>query len=222
MEMHLVYFQQPREEHAMHVPPGFHEDRLEVIHDIIQQHSFGTLVSSGPNGLEATHLPFLLDRTRGEKGMLLAHMADFNAHWRHLEAASEVLVIFSGPHTYISPTWYTSRRNVPTWNYVAVHAYGRVKLVEEKNLIDQWSRMASKYEQQRPQGWSLQELPEKQLRSFLDVCVGFEIEVTRLLCQRKLSQNRSSEDRRGVIQGLKADGAPDGLAVAELMERDRR
>src|SRR5262245_59160657 len=111
----------------MYLPPSFREDSLQAIHALVHDHSFGLLVSAGPSGLDATRVPFLLDPTRGAKGTLTAHMARANDHWRNLEAAGEVLAVFSGPHTYISPTWYTNQKSVPTWNYVEVHAYGRAR-----------------------------------------------------------------------------------------------
>src|SRR5918912_1382727 len=108
----------------MYVPPAFRETRLEVLHAHIRDHSFGTLVSQLNGELCATHLPFLLDETSGPNGTLRGHMARANPHWRAFQPGVESLVIFPGPHAYISPGWYASEQSVPTWNYTTVHAYG--------------------------------------------------------------------------------------------------
>jgi transcriptional regulator len=206
----------------MFTPPYFREDSLETMHEIIRQQGFGLLISHGPNGIAATHLPFLLDSTRGEKGVLLGHVAKANDHWRHLGEADEVMAIFTGPHAYISPSWYTSRQNVPTWNYVAIHARGRARLLGDGAARDLLARLSSYYEAPLPNPWSVEEVPDADLQSQIKGIVGFELEITHLAGKKKLSQNRSPEDRSGVIQGLRVRGTPDGLAVAALMEGEER
>ena len=199
----------------MYIPEPFREARTEVLHDLIRQHSFATLVSQGAAGLVATHLPLLLDPGRGPLGTLRGHVARANDHWRDL-AEGEHMAVFHGPHAYVSPTWYQTPMAVPTWNYVAVHAYGRATLVDGgpalREILDQTvalfeSQLA--YQWQPPEGDFIPTLMRN--------VVGFELELTRLEGKRKLSQNRSRADQVGVVAGLRAQGDPAGLAVAELM-----
>jgi transcriptional regulator len=201
----------------MYIPAPFREERLDALHEIIRQHSFATLVSSGEDGLIATHLPLLLDPARGAHGTLIGHMARENPHWRAFREDQDSLALFQGPHAYISPTWYTTPYAVPTWNYVAVHAYGRPRLIEDDaalyGIVAETVRV---YEAQFAYAWDLatrQEFAAKLLKNI----VGFELEIRRLDGKRKLSQNRSRADQEGVIAGLADQGDPLGTAVASLM-----
>src|SRR5436309_4848810 len=111
----------------MYIPTPFREESLDILHEVIRQHSFATLVTSAPDGLIATHIPILLDPMRGSYGTLIGHVARENPHWRAFGGNQETMAIFQGPHAYVSPSWYTTPYAVPTWNYVVVHAYGRPK-----------------------------------------------------------------------------------------------
>ena len=203
----------------MYIPTPFREERLDVLREVIRQHSFATLVSNGENGLVATHLPILLDPTRGANGTLIGHVARENPHWRNFgeEQREDSLAIFQGPHAYISPTWYTTPYAVPTWNYVAVHAYGRPRLIEDQaGLYRIVAETVRVYEAQFAYAWDLEarrEFAEKLLKNI----VGFEFAITRLEGKRKLSQNRSRADQEGVIAGLSEAGDPVGVALASLM-----
>ncbi|MDC0710224.1 FMN-binding negative transcriptional regulator [Stigmatella sp. ncwal1] len=203
----------------MYTPPHYKEERPEALQAFIHQHSFGLLISPGPQGMEATHLPFLLEVDGAGPGRLLAHLSRANPQWKHLEEAGEVLTVFSGPHAYISASWYTERTDVPTWNYVAVHAYGRARRVDGERLHGMLARMAQRYEATSAVPWSLGEVPEASLQAMTKGIVGIEIELTRLQGTRKLSQNRSAEDQQRVLQALRERGSPDDLALAALMER---
>jgi transcriptional regulator len=199
----------------MYIPEPFREARTEVLHDLIRQHSFATLVSQGAAGLVATHLPLLLDPGRGPLGTLRGHVARANDHWRDL-AEGEHMAVFHGPHAYVSPTWYQTPMAVPTWNYVAVHAYGRATLVDGgpalREILDQTVAL---FESQLAYQWRP---PEGDfIPTLMRNVVGFELELTRLEGKLKLSQNRSRADQAGVVAGLRAQGDPTGLAVAELM-----
>jgi len=200
----------------MYIPEAFRESRTEVLHDLIRQHSFATLVSQTERGLVATHLPFLLDPARGQLGTLRGHFARANEHWRALAEPGEHLVVFQGPHAYISPAWYGTPMAVPTWNYVAVHAYGLPTLIDDgpalRRILDDTvalfeARFA--YQWRPPEGDFVPNLMRN--------VVGFELELTRLEGKLKLSQNRSRADQEGVVVGLRAQGDPVGLAVADLM-----
>src|SRR5262245_32355226 len=138
----------------MYIPTAFAELDLTRLHDFIEEHSFGLLVSQVDGVPFATHLPFLLQRTTGSQGTLVGHVARANPQWRQA-AGQNALAIFSGPHTYISPTWYEAEQVVPTWNYTAVHAYGRVQVVEgEGALLDIVQRLVRVHEQAMPRPWS--------------------------------------------------------------------
>jgi len=200
----------------MYIPEAFREARTEVLHDLIRQHSFATLVSQTERGLVATHLPLLLDPARGQLGTLRGHVARANDHWRALAEAGEHLVVFQGPHAYVSPAWYQTPMAVPTWNYVAVHAYGRATLVDGgpalREILDQTVAL---FESQLAYQWRP---PEGDfIPTLMRNVVGFELELSRLEGKLKLSQNRSRADQAGVVAGLRAQGDPTGLAVAELM-----
>ena len=200
----------------MYIPEPFREARTEILHDLIRQHSFATLISQGERGLVATHLPLLLDPARGQLGTLRGHLARANDHWRALAGGDEHLVVFQGPHAYISPAWYQTPMAVPTWNYVAVHAYGRPTLIDGgpalRRILDDTVAL---FESQLAYRWRP---PDGDfIPTLMRNVVGFELELTRLEGKRKLSQNRARVDQEGVVAGLRAQGDPVGLAVADLM-----
>src|SRR5947209_2413566 len=163
----------------MYIPEHFCESRTSVLHDLMRRHSFATLISGGAE-LTASQLPVLLDAARGPNGTLRSHMARQNPQWQTFHEHSDVLVIFQGPHAYISPTWYASRSRVPTWNYATVHAYGRPRLVEHPTLHSILEETVNTYESAFPSPWSLSKLPHELISKLEDAVVGFEIEITRL------------------------------------------
>jgi transcriptional regulator len=206
----------------VYIPPAFREDRRDVLHDLIRRHSFATLVSATGGTLQATHLPFLLDAAGGGRGTLRAHMARANPHWQSFGSGDEVLVMFQGPHAFVSPAWYATELVVPTWNYVAVHAYGRPRLVEEPGAIRELLEATVRtYEGPAAAGgdapWSLDRLPSKFVDQLAAAVVAFEIPIDRLEGKLKLGQNRTRADRRGAVAGLRRQGDPLSLAVADLM-----
>jgi transcriptional regulator len=202
----------------MYIPAAFRENRLDVLHDLIRQNSFGTVVSHGAEGMVASHLPLLLDSERGPHGTLRGHVARANPHWQEFQDEAEVLVIFTGPHAYISPSWYQAELSVPTWNYAAVHAYGVPRLVEGDELYGILEAMVRTHEAPLDKPWALQ-LPDDFLSRMMKAIVGFEICITRLEGKLKLGQNRSSADQQGVVEALMRQGDPLGVGVAELMKR---
>ena len=184
----------------MYIPKHFHEDNIDVLHAFMQEHSFATLVTQQDGIPLASHLPFLLDTERGPYGTLMAHMAYGNPQWRTFDDAREVLVIFQGPHAYISPSWYVDdvESSVPTWNYTAVHAYGIAHLIEDITaLYNILQKTVQVNEAHFEKPWRLQ-LPDEYMQKKMQAIVGFEIEITRLEGKFKLSQNRSAKDRASV------------------------
>jgi transcriptional regulator len=201
----------------VYLPPAFTEARPGVLAAHIEQHNFGLLVSCGAEGLVASHIPFVVDRA-GEQLHLLGHLARANPQVEDLARGGEMLAIFSGPHAYISPRWYAAGPSVPTWNYVDVHAYGSVRLVEDGDwLRGLLRRLSERHEAGGPAPWRMQDLPETYLAGMLEGIVGFDIAVTRLEGKYKLSQNRPAADRPRVIAALERQGDADSLALAQLM-----
>jgi transcriptional regulator len=204
-------------EDLLYLPPVFTESDREVLLAHIERWNFGLLVSNGACGLVASHIPFLLARA-GERLLLQGHLARPNPQGAELAAGAEVLAIFPGSHTYISPSWYAKGPNVPTWNYVTVHAYGRVCLKEDEAWLRPFLRaLALRHEAGSRAPWLLDDLPEDYLRRMLAGIVGFEIAVSRLEGKWKLSQNRPREDRPRIIAALEERGDGDSLAIARLM-----
>ena len=198
----------------MYIPSAFRADDRAALYELIERHGFGTLVTVLDGAPFATHLPFVLDRGRG---VLLGHVARANPHWRAFDGAAEALVIFQGPHAYVSPSWYATAPAVPTWNYAAVHVYGVPRLLDEAELRDLLDRLVSRYEAGRERPWTM-DLPPDYLRKMLQAIIGFEVPIERIEGKFKLNQNRSSEDRAGVIAALSAGGAEE-RALAEFMAR---
>jgi transcriptional regulator len=203
----------------MYVPAVFAEKNLETLHALIEDYGFASLVSNTPEGPVATHLPIMLDRARGSQGTLVAHLARANPHARVLDGA-DVLAIFLGPHGYISPSWYGQHPAVPTWNYAAVHVYGRARLVNDPAELDVIVRaLVHQYESGRAKPWTADDLPADYMKGMLRGIVGVEIEITRLEGKLKLSQNRNAADRKAVIAALQdAPGAED-RALGAYMAR---
>jgi transcriptional regulator len=202
----------------MYVPADFAESDLDTLHTFIEQHSFGLFMSQHEGQPFVTHLPFLLDRTAGPNGTLLGHVARQNPQWREL-AGQPVLAVFSGPHAYISPTWYQADKRVPTWNYVAVHAYGKAELIEEPAelipLIRELTRVA---ERSMPVPWDF-DPADLFVQRLATQIVGFRIEIERLEGKWKLNQNHPPERRQHVIAALRQQGWDDARQIADLMER---
>ncbi len=200
----------------MYIPAAFAEPDLARLHDFIRQNSFGVLVTVVDGLPFATHLPFLLEPTAGAHGTLVGHMARANPQWR--EATGQTaLAIFSGPHAYISPTWYEAEQVVPTWNYVAVHAYGRVQVIEdESSLLEIVRETVRVYERTMPRPWSF-DPSGTFVRRLLGQIVGFRIGVEKIEGKWKLNQNQPLERRKRVVRALQERGDESARAVAAMM-----
>lgn len=209
----------------MYIPQHFREERLDVLHRIVEDNSFATVITHSSEGIVATHIPVLLDRGAGPLGRLRGHVARANPHWRHLGSdvatEAETLVIFRGPHAYVSPSWYVSSDRVPTWNYVAVHAYGTPRVIEDpvalRRLVEE---TAHRYEDAFETPWQVSSVNEETIDGLLKGIVGFEMPIARIEGKRKLGQNRSRTDREAMVRGLRAHGRDDARAIADLVEAD--
>ena len=200
----------------MYIPAAFRESDTTKLHEFMRQHGFALLMSHGARGLVASHLPLLIDPARGPLGTLVGHFAKANE--QSADAGTEMLAVFSGPHAYISPTWYETPNTVPTWNYVAVHAYGVLRLIEDRaELARILDATVTKYEAPRPQPWPFDARTNFH-QKLLDGIVGFEIEITRLEGKWKLNQNHPPERRQRVVNALMELGGEDNTSIAELME----
>jgi transcriptional regulator len=203
----------------MYIPTAFEVKDQARLHDFIEAHSFGLLVSTHLGEPFATHLPFLLQRDAGPHGTLVAHLARANPHWHDLEGRP-VLAVFSGPHAYVSPTWYESENVVPTWNYVAVHAYGTARLVDDPDALARiLTATVDTYEQSMPQPWSI-DTGTDFFHKFARGVVGIRIEIGRLEGKWKLNQNHPRERREKVIRVLEQSADLEAREIARLMRLD--
>ena len=203
----------------MYSPLHYHEDREDLIFEIMQKYSFATLVSVTSDGPFISHLPVLLDTS---KKTLLSHCAKANPHWKHFKDGNPVTVIFNGPHAYISPAWYKSDPdNVPTWNYVAVHVKGTARIIEDAH--DAWASMNTLvryYENFYETGWSLPTEPNETLKNDLSRGITvFEISMDHVEAKFKLSQKKDLQDRNSVIENLPSTAGENGKLLAEFMKR---
>ncbi|PMS19124.1 transcriptional regulator [Trinickia dabaoshanensis] len=195
----------------MYIPADFNETRIEALHASITQHPFGMLVTHGKSGLDANHIPFELDAQAGEFGVLHAHVARANPVWRDVANGDEVLVVFRAGDAYISPNWYPSKheahRQVPTWNYIVVHAYGRIAIRDDAKYVrGVVARLTRTHEASQSQPWKMGDAPSDYIDTLLNQIVGLEIEITRLAGKSKLGQNKDVRDIRGAGEALKAGG----------------
>lgn len=200
----------------MYIPEHFKETNSERISSLIEGNSFGMLVTA-PDGVPfMSHLSFIFDHTAGTKGKLLCHMARANPQWQHFSSCSEVLVVFQGPHAYVSPSWYSSP-GVPTWNYAVVHLRGKPRLIESESELEVLvERLANVHESHMANPWQASLTVERRTK-LLNMIVGFEIEIANVQAKFKLSQNRPPEDQQNVIEKLNQSSNQTEVAVATLM-----
>jgi transcriptional regulator len=207
----------------MYTPKAFEVTDLPKLQAAMKQSELATLVTNTTHGLVATHLPVLLDETRGEYGTLTGHVSRANEQWRETDPDAEGLIIFLGLDTYVSPNWYPAKqetgRVVPTWNYAAIHAYGRITFFEDaERLRTLVTALTKKHEAAFPAPWQVTDAPPAYIDSQLKAIVGFECQITRLEGKQKFNQNSSVEDRLGVIEGLLELQEERKRQVAQLME----
>ncbi len=200
----------------MYVPPAFAETRPEELHAIMRAASLPVLVSPTASGLTATHLPLSLDAP----DRLVGHMARANPHWREFDPHAELLAIFTAVDGYVSPSWYATKAEtgkvVPTWNYQAVHATGRLEIIEDPAaLLDIVSKLTDRFEAPRATPWAVSDAPPDYIEAMLNGIVGVVLHITKLQGVAKLSQNKSMADREGVIAGAEAENP----ALAAAMRR---
>jgi transcriptional regulator len=207
--------------HKMYNPPHFEESRPEELERIINEHPLGTLVYLSPDGLDATHLPFIYKKEIDGKEILVAHVARKNPIWQQVPDESEVLTIFHGADAYISPNWYPSKheshRQVPTWNYQVVHVRGRIRFIQDVKFLRAAVALLTHLHETRAQEvnpWRMSDGDKEYIDEMLASIVGVEISITEITGKSKLSQNREPRDRSGAIEALIQKGE---VAIADVM-----
>ena len=203
----------------MYIPAHFREDDLATMQALMREYSFATLVSTTDEDVPiATPLPFLLEPEPAPNGTLKAHMALGNPQWRTFRQDREVLVLFQGPHAYISPSWYEETLSVPTWNYATVHAYGIPRIMEDPaTLYTFLKELIHTHEAQFADPWPFEQLPSDYVEKMMQGVVGFSIEITRLEGKWKMSQNRTPRERARVAEELRKSQDPSRAVVGELV-----
>lgn len=217
----------------MHKPRHFDEPRREVLHGIIGDHPFATLVTSLPDGPLIDHIPLLLDAARGEQGTLRGHVARGNPLVQRLAqhltsmggGHADATAIFMAAQHYISPSWYPSKRTdprvVPTWNYVVVHAQGTLRLVDDPQwVLGTVNDLTDRHEVGRPGRWRMSDAPADYLDKMAGAIVGVELVITQLVGKVKASQNRSADDRAGVVRGLVMEDREAASAMSRWIPLD--
>ncbi|MDC7711034.1 FMN-binding negative transcriptional regulator [Vogesella indigofera] len=195
----------------MYLPDHFNESRTEILQQCIARHPFGTLITHGKGGLDANHLPFELAAHEGTLGVLRAHVARANPLWQQVANGDEVLVVFRAGDGYVSPNWYPSKheshRQVPTWNYIVVHAYGRIHVHDDERFVrGVVARLTRSHEAAQAKPWQMSDAPSDYLDAALKTVVGLQIEITRLLGKSKLGQDEITGDILGAGHALKGCG----------------
>jgi transcriptional regulator len=209
----------------MYNPRHFEERDPAILHALMRAHPLATWVTQGADGeLVANHIPFLLDPHDGEHGTLRGHVARANPVWRTFSGSGDSLLVFQGPHAYVSPGWYPSKQEhgkvVPTWNYAVVHAHGRPRAIEDRDWLRRLvGRLTETHEAGMATPWQVADAPSDYIDRMLEAIVGIEIPISRLEGKWKVSQNRSQPERQGVVAGLDARGDEGSAAMAALVRR---
>ena len=192
---------------------------IEEIRDFIQNNGFGILINKTNERFHGTHIPLVLETDADGNDILHGHIAKANPQWKNFQTDDEILVIFNGPHAYVSSSWY-NHENVPTWNYIAVHVYGSIKIIEGEELMNSLRKLTDKYEKDSENPISVDKLSDRTMRQVRGI-VGFEIKVTEMQAAYKLSQNRNEEDYHQVIEKLEATEDAQAKGVADEMRKNR-
>jgi len=208
----------------MYIPKVFEETDVAVLHQLIRAHPLGSLVTPTQDGLDANHIPFLVHPEPASFGRLHGHIARANPLWRDVSRDIQTLVIFQGAETYVSPSWYPTKKEhgkvVPTWNYAVVHVHCHMRVIDDPVWIRaHLEELVSQHESERPVPRSVTDAPPDYVEKMIKGIVGLEIRITHLVGKWKLSQNRSAPDREGVVEGLTWEAAERAQELAELMRR---
>jgi transcriptional regulator len=202
----------------MYVPRLFAVEDLAELHNFMEEFNFATVVTQRDGELTASHVPFMLDRGVEPYGALRAHVAIRNPQLEDFRSGGQALVIFQGPHTYVSPSWYVNPQNVPTWNYTVVHAYGVPKILDRAAMVALLKGLVGKHERTFDKPWDF-DPNDPFMQKQMPEIAGFEIKIEKLQGKFKLNQNRTAADRAGVIEALSGSEDPLQQAVASMMTK---
>ena len=208
----------------MYAPTHFKKDNQETLHQYIRDVTLGVLIIADDQGIEANHVPFhLVPGKDGGNGYLQCHLARANPVWQRIKNGDKVLVVFQGPHAYVSPSWYATKAEtgkvVPTWNYLAVHAEGTAQGVQDADwLKQQLNHLTDHHESPMPKPWSVADAPADYTDRLVNAIVGVEIKIEKLTGKLKASQNQPERNQAGVKEGLQSSDDKNGVAMAKLME----
>jgi len=206
----------------MYIQKHFEETRTEEMHGLIDAHPLATLIVTVDGELVVNHIPMLLERGDDQHGILRAHISKANPLFVHLQRSSDALAIFRGPQTYISPNWYPSKhidgKQVPTWNYIVVQAYGTPRLIDDSSwLLAHLHEMTNKQEASQAQPWKVSDAPQEFIAKMMTAIVGIEMPIVKLEGKWKVSQNRTRADPLGVAAGLQNQSDAQSQAMANLV-----
>ncbi|MBI3730885.1 MAG: FMN-binding negative transcriptional regulator [Burkholderiales bacterium] len=210
----------------MYMPSHFAEERIEVLHALIQAHPLAALVSLQAGELEANHIPFLISvpTTDAPYGVLRGHVARNNPVWQTAASGQDALLIFQGAQAYISPSWYEEKKSsgevVPTYNYAVVHAHGPMRIVDNRQeFLRLLNDLSDNFERKFDQPWKVSDAPAEYIDRIMDLIVGIEIPIRRISGKWKTSQNKSTKDRVNMVDGLREKHDPAAHALADVMEQ---
>ena len=204
----------------MYIPEIYKNENFKEIKDFIQKNSFGILVNLTDGKLWATHIPLELDKNEQGEDVLYGHISKENPQWKSFVSNNEILAIFSGPHSYISSSWY-DHENVPTWNYLAVHIYGTLKIIKGKAVINSLKKLIDKYETPSENPIAIENLSKETMREIQGI-VAFEITINEIQAVTKLSQNRDDKNYKNIISELEKTKQTNSIAIAKEMSKCRK
>ena len=203
----------------MYIPNYYKNEKIEEVRSFLTKNSFGILINQGNGKLSGTHIPLELDTDEEGKDVLIGHLSKANPQWKNFKDNEEVLAIFQGSHSYISSSWY-NHEDVPTWNYIAVHVYGVIKIIEGDELLDSLKKLVDKYEKNSENPVSVGNMSEKTLKQIKGI-VGFKISINEIQSAYKLSQNRDDSDYHNIIEELEKTEDPNSIDIAKEMKQNR-
>jgi transcriptional regulator len=204
----------------MFIPHEYKNENLADVKSFLREHSFGILLSQGDGRISGTHIPMELDIDENGNDVLVGHIAKANPQSKNLRNEEDILAIFNGPHSYISSSWYEEER-VPTWNYVAVHIYGKVQIMEGPALIAALKKLVDKYEQHSKNPVSVAKMSSRTMKQVHGI-VGFSIKINEVQAAYKLSQNRTTTDYHNITTELEKEGSANAKAISEVMKKAKK
>jgi transcriptional regulator len=204
----------------MFIPKLHKNENIEEVKNFLKGNSFGILISQDDGKISGTHIPMELDTDENGEDVLVGHIAKANPQSKNLKNEQEILAIFNGPHSYISSSWY-QKENVPTWNYVAVHVYGKVKIIEGEELLESLKNLVDKYEQKSENPVSVEKMSSRTLKQVNGI-VGFSIKINEIQAAYKLSQNREETDYHNITSELEKVGDSNSIGIAEEMKKVKK